>query len=230
MVTAKGDNAGSGSSAYTPLTVVRGWANTTASALSANDVIKIMSKAESEFKITEDYKAFGKAECTNVVQTFTKSIYVSKEAAEYEQKTVEDLLVEEREAKFDEQLLEINKTLYYGAQYNDPGDDKRKTMGGWKEAINRAGGFVLDANGEITEEKIENVLLAIKQRGGNPEALFMNAATKNYLRKVFKNKYVVEDRRNQGAGTRLTYFTSDVFGKDFDFIIDESIENGDIFI
>ena len=58
----------------------------------------------------------------------------------------------------------------------------------------------------------------------------MNASTKNYLRKVFKNKYVVEDRRNQGAGTRLTYFTSDVFGRDFEFIIDESIENGDIFI
>ena len=103
-------------------------------------------------------------------------------------------------------------------------------MGGWKEAINKAGGFVLDAEGAITEDKIENVLLAIKQRGGNPEAIFMNAATKNYLRRVFKNKYVVEDRRDQGAGTRLTYFTSDVFGKDFEFVIDESIENGDIFI
>lgn len=230
MVTAKGENAGEGAGAYTPLTVTRGWANTTATALNANDIIKILSKAESEFKITEDYKAFGKAACTNVVQTFTKSIYVSKEAAEYEQKAVEDLLVEEREAKFDEQLLEINKTLYYWAQNNDLSDDKRKTMGGWKEAINKAGGFILDAEGEITEEKIENALLAIKQRGGNPEAIFMNAATKNYLRKVFKNKYVVEDRRDQGAGTRLTYFTSDVFGKDFEFVIDESIENGDIFI
>lgn len=230
MVTAKWDNAGSGADAYTPLTVIRGWANTTASSISANAVIKILAKAESEFKITEDYKAFGKAECTNVVQTFTKSIYVSKEAAEYEQKAVEDLLVEEREAKFDEQLLEINKTLYYGAQNNDTGDDKRKTMGWWKEAINKAGWFILDADGAITEDKIENALLAIKQRGGNPEAIFMNASTKNYLRKVFKNKYVVEDRRNQGAGTRLTYFTSDVFGRDFEFIIDESIENGDIFI
>jgi len=226
MVTAKADPANN----KVALTVVRGWASTTAAAISANAVIKILGKAESEFKITEDYKAFGKAECTNVVQTFTKSIYVSKDAAEFEQKATEDLLRDEREAKFDEQLLEINKTLYYGAQYNDPGDEKRRTMGGWKEAINKAGGFVLDAEGAITEDKIENVLLAIKQRGGNPEAIFMNAATKNYLRRVFKNKYVVEDRRDQGAGTRLTYFTSDVFGKDFEFVIDESIENGDIFI
>ena len=226
MVTAKADPADN----KVALTVVRGWASTTAAAISANAVIKILWKAESEFKITEDYKAFGKAECTNVVQTFTKSIYVSKDAAEFEQKATDDLLRDEREAKFDEQLLEINKTLYYGAQYNDPGDEKRRTMGGWKEAINKAGGFVLDAEGAITEDKIENVLLAIKQRGGNPEAIFMNAATKNYLRRVFKNKYVVEDRRDQGAGTRLTYFTSDVFGKDFEFVIDESIENGDIFI
>ena len=226
MVTAKADPANN----KVALTVVRGWASTTAAAISANAVIKILGKAESEFKITEDYKAFGKAECTNVVQTFTKSIYVSKDAAEFEQKATDDLIRDEREAKFDEQLLEINKTLYYGAQYNDPGDEKRRTMGGWKEAINKAGGFVLDAEGAITEDKIENVLLAIKQRGGNPEAIFMNAATKNYLRRVFKNKYVVEDRRDQGAGTRLTYFTSDVFGKDFEFVIDESIENGDIFI
>ena len=226
MVTAKADPADN----KVALTVTRGWANTPASAISSGAIIKILSKAESEFKITEDYKAFGKAECTNVVQTFTKSIYVSKDAAEFEQKATEDLIRDEREAKFDEQLLEINKTLYYGAQYNDPNDDKRRTMGGWKEAINKAGGFLLDAQGEITEEKIENALLAIKQRGGNPEAIFMNAATKNYLRKVFKNKYVVEDRRDQGAGTRLTYFTSDVFGKDFEFVIDESIENGDIFI
>lgn len=226
MVTAKADPANS----KVALTVIRGWASTTASAISANAVIKILGKAESEFKITEDYKAFGKSECTNVVQTFTKSIYVSKDAAEFEGKVTEDLIRDEREAKFDEQLLEINKTLYYGAQYNDPGDEKRRTMGGWKEAINKAGGFVLDAEGAITEDKIENVLLAIKQRGGNPEAIFMNAATKNYLRRVFKNKYVVEDRRDQGAGTRLTYFTSDVFGKDFEFVIDESIENGDIFI
>jgi hypothetical protein len=40
-----------------------------------------MSKAESEWKITEDYKAFGEASFRNVVQTFTKSIYVTKEAA-----------------------------------------------------------------------------------------------------------------------------------------------------
>ena len=188
-----------------------------------------MSKAESEFKITEDYEAFGKAECTNVVQTFTKSVTVSKDAADYDEKAINDWLREAREAKFDEQLLEINKTLYYGAQYNDPTDEKRKSMGGWKEAINKAGGFVLDAQGSISEDKVENVLLAIKQRGGNPEAIFMNAATKNYVRQVFKNKYNVE-RLDQGAGTRLTYFTSDVFGRDIPFIIDESIENGDIFI
>lgn len=234
MVTAKWDNAGSGDSAYTPLTVKRSWWNTPASSIALWATVKILNKAESEFKITEDFLAFGEAQFTNVVQTFTKSIYVTKEAAEYRHKTKEDLLNDEREAKFDEQLLEINKTLYYGVQSLDNGEwatgEARKTMWGWKEAINKAGGFILDAEWEITEDKIENVLLALKQRNWTPEAFFMNSATKNYLRKVFKNKYVVEDRRNQWAGTRLTYFTSDVFGRDFDFIIDESIETWDIFV
>lgn len=232
MVTAKWDNAGEWSSAYTPLTVIRGWGSTPASSISANAIIKILSKAESEFKITEDYKAFGEATFTNVVQTFTKSIYVTKEAAEYRHKTKENLLNDERQAKTNEQLREINKTLYYGVAVLDSSTtgEVRKTMGGWKEAINKAGGYILDAQGTISEDAIENVLLGIKQRGGTPEAIFLNSATKNFFRKVFKNKYIVEDRHNQGAGTRLSYFTSDVLGIDLPFIIDDAIETGDVFI
>ena len=231
MVTAKWDNAGEGSSAYTPLTVVRGWGNTPASAIALGATIKILSKAESEFKITEDYKAFGEDAFSNTVQTFTKSIYVSKEAAAYKHKTKEDLLNDEREAKFNEQLREINKTLYYGVSVLDSTTGEvRKTMGGWKEAINKAWGYILDAQGTISEDAIENVLLGIKQRGGQPEAIFLNSATKNFFRKVFKNKYIVEERQNQGAGTRLSYFTSDVMGIDLPFIIDDAIETGDVFI
>ena len=227
MVTAKATPANS----KVALTVIRGWGSTPASAISANAVIKILSKAESEFKITEDYKAFGEASFTNVVQTFTKSIYVTKEAAEYRHKTKENLLNDEREAKTNEQLREINKTLYYGVAVMDSATwEVRKTMGGWKEAINKAGGYILDAQGDISEDAIENVLLGIKQRGGNPEAIFLNSATKNFFRKVFKNKYIVEDRHNQGAGTRLSYFTSDVLGIDLPFIIDDAIETGDVFI
>ena len=231
MVTAKGSNSGSGASEYTPLTVVRGWGNTPASAISLGAIIKILSKAESEFAITEDYKAFGEASFSNTVQTFTKSIYVTKEAAAYKHKTKEDLLNDEREAKFNEQLREINKTLYYWVSVLDSTTGEvRKTMGGWKEAINKAGGFILDAEWSISEDAIENVLLGIKQRGGMPEAIFLNSATKNFFRKVFKNKYIVEDRHNQGAGTRLSYFTSDVMGIDLPFIIDDAIETGDVFI
>ena len=87
MVTAKGDNAWSWDSAYTPLTVIRGWGSTPASSISSWATIKILSKAESEFKITEDYKAFWEDTFTNTVQTFTKSIYVTKEAASYKHKT-----------------------------------------------------------------------------------------------------------------------------------------------
>ena len=231
MVTAKGDNAGSGDSAYTPLTVIRGWGSTPASAITSWATIKILSKAESEFKITEDYKAFWEASFTNTVQTFTKSIYVTKEAAAYKHKTKEDLLNDEREAKFNEQLREINKTLYYWVSVLDSTTGEvRKTMGGWKEAINKAGGYILDAQGTISEDAIENVLLWIKQRGGMPEAIFLNSATKNFFRKVFRNKYIVEDRHNQWAGTRLSYFTSDVMGIDLPFIIDDAIETGDVFI
>lgn len=212
------------------LTVTRGWGSTPAKAIAVNSIIKILSKAESEFKITEDYKAFGEASFNNVVQTFTKSIYVTKEAAEYRHKTKENLLNDERQAKANEQLREINKTLYYWVAVLDTSDEKRKTMWGWKEAINKAGWYILDAEWKITEDSMENVFLGIKERGGDVEAIFLNSATKNFFRKVFRNKYIVEDRHNQWAGTRLSYFTSDVLGKDVPFIIDDAIETGDVFV
>jgi hypothetical protein len=44
---------------------------------------------------------------------------VTKEAAEYRHKTKENLLNDERQAKTNEQLREINKTLYYGVAVLD---------------------------------------------------------------------------------------------------------------
>ena len=227
MVTAKGATADN----KTALTVSRGWGNTPAWAIADWTAIKIMSKAESEFKITEDYKAFGEKSFKNVIQTFTKSIYVTKQAAKFKHKTKEDLLNDERKAKTNEQLVEINRTLYYGVAVLDESDEKRNTLWGWKEAINKAGGFILDAEGVITEDKIENALLAIRDRDWEPEAIFLNARTKKILADGFtKSKIYTEDRNNQGAGGRLTYFSSDVLGRDIPFLIDDCIETWDIFI
>lgn len=209
------------------LTVTRGYGNTPATAIAKDAVIKIMSKAEREDGITEDYKAVGSVAYKNVVQTFTKSIYVTKEAAVYKKKDMGDLLDLERVAKFDEQAQEIDKTLYYGRQLLDT---DRKTMGGWKEAINKANGAILNVNGKLTEEDVESVLLTIAQRRGTPKGLYMNSWTKNQCRKAFKGKVFTDERDNQGAGTRLTRFVSDALGYDLVFFIDEEIENGDIFI
>lgn len=235
MVTAVGATTWSGASAKTALTVTRGWGSTPASSIAANADIKIMSKAESEWKITEDYKAFGEKKFKNVIQTFTKSIYVTKQAARFKHKTKIDLLNDERKAKTNEQLVEINRTLYYWVAVLDESEEKRNTLGGWKEAINKQGGYILDAgtsaSGVLTEWMIENALLWIKERWGNPDAIFLNARTKKMIVDWFSTKRLYnEDRRNEGAGVRLTYYTSDTFGKDLLFVIDECIETGDIFI
>jgi len=103
-------------------------------------------------------------------------------------------------------------------------------MGGWREAISAANGVVYNANSAITEDEFEACLLTIAQRYGEPELIACNAWTKNELRKAFKNKVYVEDRANQGAGTRLTRFVSDSLGYDLPFAIDNQIENGHVFI
>ena len=103
-------------------------------------------------------------------------------------------------------------------------------MGGWKEAIAAANGVIYNANSAISEDDFEACLLTIAQRYGEPEGIFCNAWTKNELRKAFKNKVYVEERDNQGAGTRLTRFVSDSLGYDLPFLIDNQIENGHVFI
>lgn len=87
-----------------------------------------MSKVDREDGITEDYKAVDSDAFTNVIQDFSKTIYVTKRAAALKKKDMDDLLDLERLAKFDEMSQEIDKTLYYGRQNKNP-SDKRTTMG-----------------------------------------------------------------------------------------------------
>ena len=109
------------------LTVERGYANTPAAVIKNDAVIKILSKAEAEGKITEDFQKLEKVRSTNVAQTFTKSIHVSKDAARFQKKNYVNMLQEERIGKADEKGIEMNTTLYYGRKKIS--EDGRRTMG-----------------------------------------------------------------------------------------------------
>lgn len=228
-VTAVGDKTGSGSSAYYPLTVVRGYGSTPAAAISANAAVKIMSKVDREDGITEDYKAVDSDEFTNVIQDFSKTIYVTKRAAALKKKDMDDLLDLERLAKFDEMSQEIDKTLYYGRQNKNP-DDKRTTMGWWKEAIANAGWVIFNANGNLSEDDFEACLLTLAQRYGEPEVIALNAWTKNKIAKGWRNGVYDESRGAQKAGSQLIAYVSDSLGRELPFVIDNQIENGHMFV
>lgn len=228
-VTAVWDKTGEWASAYYPLTVVRWYGSTPAAAIAANDPVKIMSKAEKEEGITEDYKAVGSVAYTNVMQDFSKTIYVTKRAAILRKKDMDDLIDLERLAKFDEMSQEIDKTLYYGRK-NKTAEDNRTTMGGWKEAIAAANWVVYNANSAITTEDFDACLLTIAQRYGTPEGIFCNAWTKNQLVKAFRGKVYNEARDEQRAGSKLIGFVSDSLGAELPFMIDNQIENGHVFI
>ena len=211
------------------LTVVRWYGNTPATAISANAGVKIMAKVDREDGITEDYKAVDSDEFTNVIQDFSKTIYVTKRAAALKKKDMDDLLDLERLAKFDEMSQEIDKTLYYGRQNKNP-SDKRTTMGWWKEAIANAGWVIFNANGTLSEDDFEACLLTIAQRYGEPELIALNAWTKNKIAKGWKNGVYDESRGAQKAGGKLIAYVSDSLGAELPFVIDNQIENGHIFV
>lgn len=211
------------------LTVVRWYGSTPATAISANAEIKIMSKVDKEEGITEDYKAVDSDPFTNVIQDFSKTIYVTKRAAALKKKDMDDLLDLERLAKFDEMSQEIDKTLYYGRQNKNPWD-WRTTMGGWKEAIANAGWVIFNANGNLSEDDFEACLLTISQRYGEPEVIALNAWTKNKIAKWWKNGVYDESRGSQKAWWKLVAYISDSLNAEIPFVIDNQIENGHIFV
>ena len=151
------------------LTVERGYANTPATKILANTTIKILSKAEKEGRITEDFHKLEKVRSTNVCQ---KKDYL-------------DLLQEERVGKIDEEGIEINTSLYYGRK--KIADDGRRSMGGWKEAIINDGGIVFDAAKDLTHEKLEQVLVSVATRQGKPTRIFLNHTTRAKVFKAFKD-------------------------------------------
>lgn len=212
------------------LTVERGYASTPSTIIQAEATIKILSKAEKEGKITEDFQKVEKIRSSNICQTFTKSVSVSIEAASLQKKNYLDLLQEERAAKVDEEGIEINTSLYYGRK--NLADDGRRTMGGWKEAIMNDGGIVFDAEKDLTEAKLENVLVAVATRQGKPTTIFTNSNTKAHVFRKFKNTVAdtPNSQVNMKGGGFLTGYLSDALGRELKFEIDECLKNGDIFI
>ena len=212
------------------LTVERGYANTPAAVIKNDAVIKILSKAEAEGKITEDFQKLEKVRSTNVAQTFTKSIHVSKDAARFQKKNYVNMLQEERIGKSDEKGIEMNTTLYYGRKKIS--EDGRRTMGWWKEAIINDGGVIFGANKDLTEEQFENVLVTVASKQGKPTTIFTNAVTKAKTFKKFKNAVTAtpDSQSNMKAGGILTGYLSDALGYELKFEIDECVQTGDIFI
>ena len=211
------------------LTVERGYGSTPATAIAKDAEIKIMAKVDREDGVTEDYKAVDSDAFTNVIQDFSKTIYVTKRAAALKKKDMDDLLDLERLAKFDEMSQEIDKTLYYGRQNKNPAD-KRTTMGWWKEAIANAGWVIFNANGNLAEDDFEACLLTIAQRYGEPEVIALNAWTKNKIANGWRNGVYDESRGAQKAGSKLIAYVSDSLNAEIPFVIDNQIENGHIFV
>jgi len=211
------------------LTVVRWYGDTPATAIAKDAAVKIMSKVDKEEGITEDYKAIDSDAFTNVIQDFSKTIYVTKRAAALKKKDMDDLLDIERLAKFDEMSQEIDKTLYYGRQNKNPWD-WRTTMGWWKEAIANAGWVIFNANGNLAEDDFEACLLTIAQRYGEPEVIALNAWTKNKIANGWRNGVYDESRGAQKAGSKLIAYVSDSLNAEIPFVIDNQIENGHIFV
>lgn len=212
------------------LTVERGYANTPATKILANTTIKILSKAEKEGRITEDFHKLEKVRSTNVCQTFTKSVNVSIEAASLQKKDYLDLLQEERVGKIDEEGIEINTSLYYGRK--KIADDGRRSMGGWKEAIINDGGIVFDAAKDLTHEKLEQVLVSVATRQGKPTRIFLNHTTRAKVFKAFKDNAKIFNNNQwdiKGGGI-MTGYLSDALGTELLFEVDDCLLNGDIFI
>lgn len=212
--------------------LARGYASTPVTIHADNSKVYIISKAEADGEVTEDYKKTNSVEVTNFLQEFTKSINITKRAANLTQKDFASLKGEETANKLNEEGQEMNRTVLYGVPKFDE-TDGRHSLRGLKSFITSYGGQVLDAEGALTDDKFDFFIAQLAQKGAELDTIICNPMAMNKVFKGLRNtiNYTKDAQGNQIAGGVITgYMPTTMGGKQLKFILDTDCREKDIFI
>jgi len=210
------------------LTVTRGYADTTAAAIAANDEVEFQFVEGVEGADARKARYKGRTRVSNLTQIFDETISISGTAAATSEYAIDDLYEYEKQKKELELALQLEKAVINGVKY-ESNDGKVRQMGGLRQFIQTN---VTDAAGApVSLDKLGDAFQAIFEAGGFATGgnykIIVGAKQKRAISAVDANKINIT-RQDNGRGQVVDHFLSD-FGA-AEIILNNNVASDEIFI
>lgn len=208
----------------TTLTVVRGYAGTTAAAHSAKPILNL-GPAMPEGNDASDGLSDNGAPFYNYDQIFERGVELTSH--EIAAMSVEGNPLPKQIARRQIELYEeIAQALFNGVRYQDS-TNKIYTMGGIKQFVTTN---VTNVAGAVSIAAIDAIILAIVQAGGDPKTLTLSPYQKQKLDALDVNKQMLGKREHTGGNLATSVWQSGILDHDLEIIVDQSILDSEIHI
>ena len=209
------------------LTVERGHAGTTASAIDSGDIVKAMFVEGIEGRDARDSRYKPRAWKENYTQIFDDSIRISGTAEAVLQHGIANEYEKEKQKKLQELALQLENALINGIPYNN-GD--RRLMGGVRHFVNTN---IVDASGhagdilDMLNDLAQNIYETGGFKTGGRYYIMVGAKQKREISKYASDSITLE-RRDDTRGQRVDNILTD-FGA-FPVIINNNLKSDELFL
>jgi hypothetical protein len=210
----------------TELTVVRGYAGTTAAAIAAGDTVEVMFVEGTEGAKARDGRYKPRTRKDNVTQIFDETVELSGTAIAVAQHAVNDEYEKEKQKKQLELALQLEKAVINGVKYDN---GNVRMMRGIRSFIESN---VIKADGvQIEDDHLIDAFRAIFEAGGmNNGGNFkiVVGATQKIAISKFGNAQIRLDRLDNGRGQVVDHYISD-FGA-AEIVLNNNMPAGEVLV
>jgi len=209
----------------TTLTVVRGYAGTTAAAHTSKVAYNLGSAAP-QGSLAPAGTSLNSDKLYNYVQTFDRSVDLSKD--EIAQMSAE------MGNPFNAQLERITlyfwklfaQAVFYGTRYEDA-TNKIHVMGGINNFLTTN---VYNVGGAVSLTAIDTAILAIVTAGGTPDVMVMSPTQKQKLDALDASLVRLGKRERMGGSQNIQTWQSGVLDYTLDVLVDHTIKTDELYI
>jgi len=210
------------------LTVVRGYAGTTAADIADGAQIEVQFVEGQEGADARESRYKARKRVSNFTQIFDETVSISGTAAAVASYGIDDLYEYEKQKKQLELALQLEKALINGVKY-ESGDGLVRQMGGFRHYIQT--NVVDGGNAALTDEKINDAMQKIYEKGGFANGgmyKIMAGAKQKRAMSNFQKSDVRLTRAENTRGQVVDFFVSD-FGQ-AEIILNNNLKADEIVI
>jgi hypothetical protein len=193
------------------LTVVRGYAGTTAAAIADGAKVEVQFVEGQEGADARQARYKARKRVSNLTQIFDETVSISGTAAAVSNYGIDDLYDHEKAKKLLELALQLEKAAINGTKY-ESSDGLVRQMGGFRNFIKTN---VIDVAGALADEKINDAMQAIYEKGGFANGgmykIMVGAKQKRAISNFSKSDIRLTQAENS-RGQVVDHFVSD-FGQ-----------------